>query len=400
MKILFIADGRSPTAQNWIHYFVDLGAEVHLASMFPCRMDFNLASITIIPVPFLGAVDPVQGSDSLTERVKARLLRTIATPGVRTWLRHQLVPTVLSRSALKLRSLVLGLQPDIIHAMRIPYEGMLTALVQNSLPKPRPPTIISVWGNDFILHASATRRMSRLTLLTMKSADGLHADCFRDQALGVSWGFDLGKPAIVLPGAGGIQRDIFCPSETNPQPVVINPRGVRTYVRNDTFFRAIPLVLARKPQTRFICPAMENELEIERWVNSLGIRKAVDLLPRQPHSEMATLYRQAQVVVSPSTHDGTPNTLLEAMACGCFPVAGDIESVREWISPGVNGLLVDPSDPGALADAICEGLQNSELRTRSYGINQALVQDRAEYGMVMKKATLFYHQLMAKSAVS
>jgi hypothetical protein len=29
-----------------------------------------------------------------------------------------------------------------------------------------------------------------------------------------------------------------------------------------------------------------------------------------------------------------------------------------------------------------------------------LVQDRAEYGMVMKKATLFYHQLMAKSAVS
>jgi glycosyltransferase involved in cell wall biosynthesis len=400
MKILFIADGRSPTAQNWIHYFVDLGAEVHLASMFPCRLDFNLASITLIPVLFLGASDPIQGSDSRTEGVKARLLRNIATPGVRTWLRHQLVPNSLSRSAPKLRSLILGLQPDIIHAMRIPYEGMLTALVQNSLPQPRTPTIISVWGNDFTLHAPATRRMSRLTLLAMKTADGLHTDCHRDQAFGFSWGFDIGKPAIVLPGAGGIQRNIFCPSETNPQPVVINPRGVRTYVRNDTFFRAIPLVLARQPQTRFVCPAMENQSEIGRWVNSLGIQQAVDLLSRQSRSEMANLYRQAQVVVSPSTHDGTPNTLLEAMACGCFPVAGDIESVREWITPGTNGLLVDPSDPQDLADAICEGLQNSELRTRSYVINQTLVQDRAEYSMVMKKATQFYHQLMAKSSVS
>jgi glycosyltransferase involved in cell wall biosynthesis len=238
--------------------------------------------------------------------------------------------------------------------------------------------------------------MSHFTSLTMTTADGLHADCYRDQALGISWGFDIRKPAIVLPGAGGIQQEIFHPPGTDPQPVVINPRGVRTYIRNDTFFRAIPLVLARLPQTRFVCPAMESQLEIKKLVNSLGIQRMVDLLPHQPRSQMANLYRQAQVVVSPSTHDGTPNTLLEAMASGCFPVAGDIESVREWITPGINGLLVDPADPEALAGAICEGLQNSQLRTRSYEINQSLIQERADYGLVMKKANLFYYQLLGR----
>ena len=41
---------------------------------------------------------------------------------------------------------------------------------------------------------------------------------------------------------------------------------------------------------------------------------------------MAALFRQAQVMLSITTHDGTPNTLLEGLASGCFPIAGDIES--------------------------------------------------------------------------
>ena len=45
-----------------------------------------------------------------------------------------------------------------------------------------------------------------------------------------------------------------------------------------------------------------------------------------------------------------PEAILEAMALGCFPIAGDIESVREWITPGVNGILVDPYTVPFLVD--------------------------------------------------
>ncbi len=97
---------------------------------------------------------------------------------------------------------------------------------------------------------------------------------------------------------------------------------------------------------------------------------------------MAQLFRRAMVAVSPSEHDGTPNTLLEAMACGCFPVAGDIESVREWLVDGENALLVNPADPQVLAAAIIRALDDAGLR-RSRETQQTLVAERAEHFFVL-----------------
>jgi glycosyltransferase involved in cell wall biosynthesis len=215
--------------------------------------------------------------------------------------------------------------------------------------------------------------------------------------LAFGWGFDKHKPAVVLPGAGGIQAELFRPPaqvEESYSHTVINPRGVRLYVRSDTFFKAIPLVLQRHPQTRFVCPAMQGEPEMEDWVRSLGIAHAVQLLPKQTRGDMADLYRQACISVSPSTHDGTPNTLLESMACGCFPIAGDIESIREWIAGGTNGLLVDPADPAALAAAICQALEDAGLRLSAIKYNQRLIAERADYPQVMRQALAFYEKII------
>jgi glycosyltransferase involved in cell wall biosynthesis len=141
---------------------------------------------------------------------------------------------------------------------------------------------------------------------------------------------------------------------------------------------------------------MEAETRALQWVAEMKIEGSVQLLPRQSRAQMADLFRRSQVVVSPTTHDGTPNTLLEAMACGCFPVAGDLESLREWILPGMNGLLVDPSDPQALADSICLALEDSALRQRAADHNARLIADRAEYEKVMAAAVKFYQQLLDK----
>ncbi len=396
MKLLFIVDGRSPIALNWVRYFAEGEDEVHLVSMYPCAPDFPLASLTVLPVAFSGAVEA--GGGGTHPGLKSRLLRAAATPAVRTWLRHHFVPRSLPKAADRLRARIAEIRPDVVHAMRVPYEGMLAALAYDPPPKPRPPLLVSIWGNDFTLHAPATRTLTRLTRLTLQRADALHTDCYRDQRLAREWGFDPGKPAVVLPGGGGIQMDVFKPpepseTESAAAPVVINPRGLRAYVRSDTFFRAIPLVRAAHPGVRFVCPNMAGQPEAERWVRELHLGEAVELLPRQSRAQMAALFRRAQVVVSPSTHDGTPNTLLEAMACGCFPVVGDIEPLREWISPGENGFLVDPADPQALADAICEGLQRPELRARAREHNLALIRERAEYPAVMAAAKNFYRRL-------
>jgi glycosyltransferase involved in cell wall biosynthesis len=141
---------------------------------------------------------------------------------------------------------------------------------------------------------------------------------------------------------------------------------------------------------------MAGEPQVERWLKELGIAESVRLLPRQPRDKMAELFRQAQVVVSPSTHDGTPNTLLEAMACGCFPVVGDIESLREWIVNGVNGLLVDPNNPEDMAKAILRAIEQSNFRARAAAQNVRLIAERAEYSQVMAQAEGFYRKLILR----
>jgi glycosyltransferase involved in cell wall biosynthesis len=390
MRILFVADGRSPIALNWMLYFISAGHEVHLASSFPCQPEPGLASFTVVPVA-LSEVKETANTPGGGGR--DRLLHRVLPVGLRTKVRQWLGPLTLPWAARKLRRIVQEVQPELVHAMRIPYEGMLAAL---ALSKVSTPLVISVWGNDFTLHANTTPLMKYYTRLALQGAAALHTDCQRDQYLAQEWGFDRAKPAIVLPGGGGIQMDVFYPDldMVNEQPpLVLNPRGLRAYVRTETIFRAMGLVHAQRPHVRFACTGMAGQSEALRWVGELGLERAVELLQPLSREQMAGLFRQAQVMLSITTHDGTPNTLLEGLASGCFPIAGDIAALREWITPGINGLLVDPGDAKGLAEAILQALDQPELRSRARAINLELVRERAEYGRVMRQAEGFYPQI-------
>jgi glycosyltransferase involved in cell wall biosynthesis len=409
MRLLYIADGRSPIALNWISYFIHTGHEIHLASTFPCRPIDGLASLTVIPVAMSG----VYGQPEIRSGNRGRLLRLIVPVALRTRLRQWVSPLSFPRAANIFREMTQSIQPDLIHAMRIPYEGMIASIAlrrrtwaEGSIKKP--PLLISVWGNDFTLHARSTSVMGNYTRQALLACDALHTDCQRDLDLAIEFGLATTKPGIVLPGGGGIKLDVFYPTEkldrdggndnlVDESPVtIINPRGFRSYVRNDTFFQAIPLVLRKYPEVRFICPGMAGEAQAQKWLVELGIGKQVVLLPVQSQPEMAKLFRRSQISVSITNHDGTPNTLLEAMACGCFPITGDIQSLHEWITSGENGLLVDPGDPNGLALAILKVILQPELRKQAREQNIQLVIERAEYGKTMHSAEVFYNLVLEK----
>ena len=380
MKILYVADGRSPIAQNWIRHFVERGDEVYLASTFACSLVFSVKELEITPVAFSSV-------KKVTQRPGTASARTV---GLRTAIRQWFGPFTIRRAADRLRGYIERIKPDLVHAMRIPYEGMLAADAYIGAP-----LIVSTWGNDFTLHAPSTRLMEHYTQWTMKVADALHTDCQRDVRLAKEWGFAKDKPSLVTPGNGGIRTDVFYPSEKLvEEPIVINPRGFRSYVRNDIFFQAIPLVLAKYPKAKFLFALMAGEPQAEAWVRELGVSDAVELLPTLSHPKMADIFRRAQIVASPSIHDGTPNSLLEGIACGCFPVAGDLESIREWVTPNENGLLFDSNDAQSIANAICTAIENKNLREKAAALNREMIFARAEYNQNMKRAEEFYEKVV------
>jgi len=394
MRILYIVDGRSPTARNWITDFITPEHQVHLISTSQCSGIPGLASLQVLPAAFSGTgAPPTAGQPGKPGAMAA--LRQAAPMGLRTFIRQWLGPLTLPATARRLQAMINEIQPDLIHAMRYPYEGILAANAAQKAGSAAP-LIVSVWGNDFTLHARSNPLIMAATRRALRRTDALHTDCQRDLRLARQLGFSPDRPAVVLPGSGGVRESIFYPPENPPQPsppVIINPRGFRTYIRNDSYFKAIPLVLQKYPKARFISPAAAHELEAQKWVQEYSLEQAVELLPLVPQGRMAELFRQAHVVVSPSTHDGTPNTLLEAMACGCFPVAGDIESIREWLTDGENGLLVDPADHRALAAAIVRGIEDQALRRQAVAANLEMIDKRANFQAVMAQAEQFYAEV-------
>lgn len=387
MRLLFVADARSPISRGWMRYFSGRGDEIFIASTFESdAADFPVKRMEFTPVAF----------SAIKKRSSAPSSASSRTLSLRTKIRQWIGPLTVPAAAFKLRRFIAEVKPDLVHAMRIPYEGMLTASALLGLTS-HPPFLVSTWGNDFTLHAPSTPLMKRYTRNVLRSADGLHADAERDARLAGEWGLGADKPVLVAPGNGGVRAGVFYPpEELVKSPVVVNPRGVRPYVRNDSFFKAIPLVLAKRPDAKFVCTGMKDEPQAMGWVKEFGIEASVELLPAFPHEKMGDVFRGAQIVASPSAHDGTPNTLIEAMACGCFPVAGDLESIREWITHGRNGLLFDANDPQAIADAILLGLEREDLRSEAAGLNVKMISARADYGTCMERAREWYDAVVSR----
>jgi glycosyltransferase involved in cell wall biosynthesis len=83
---------------------------------------------------------------------------------------------------------------------------------------------------------------------------------------------------------------------------------------------------------------------------------------RRTSSEVADDYACATAVVLPSTHEGMPLVLLEAMAAGAPVVASNLPEIAEAGGDAI--LTVDPLTPGTLAEALGRVLDDPRLRDR------------------------------------
>jgi len=109
---------------------------------------------------------------------------------------------------------------------------------------------------------------------------------------------------------------------------------------------------------------------LEAQAKHLGLEDRVRLLGPQPHEAVRRAYGRASVFALPcrvaadGDRDGIPNVLLEAVASGVPVVSTHVSGIPELIESEHGGLLVEPNNPGMLADALDRILQSPELRAR------------------------------------
>src|SRR5918993_3448131 len=160
----------------------------------------------------------------------------------------------------------------------------------------------------------------------------------------------------VLPS--GVPAAAFAPAATPGEGVVFvgrlhRQKGVHTLVR------AVPLL---PPGTRVTLVGDGPErAAVERLAAGLGVADRVRVTGFLPHAEGLALLAAARVAVLPSAYEELGTALVEAMAAARPVVASRVGGIPELVRDGVDGLLVPPGDPVALAAALTRVLTDPGL---------------------------------------
>lgn len=174
----------------------------------------------------------------------------------------------------------------------------------------------------------------------------------------------------------GIDHAEFHPRHRQPTtaraaetaPLVLAVGRLRAKKGLDTLIDACTLLRERGQPLR--CELVgygEEQAALEAQIGARGLQGVVTLRGKLARADVIACYARASVFVQPSRitadgdRDGIPNVLLEAMAMGLPVVASNVSGIPEVLRHLDNGLLVEPDDATALADAIARALNQPQL---------------------------------------
>ena len=199
------------------------------------------------------------------------------------------------------------------------------------------------------------------------------------------WNIPLEKIVVVYDGVSVEQLPPVSRYQHRPFRIV----SVSRLVEKKGFpvlLRALAMLRDRLALTCEIFGDGPMRAALEAQVVELGLGDTVTLHGSRPHAAVLSALSSASVFVLPCVEarngdrDGTPNSLLEAMARGIPVISTRLSGIPEIIEDGVDGLLVPPNDAEALADAIARIAADAQLaeKIRQAGRHTVVTRFRIE----------------------
>ncbi len=140
-------------------------------------------------------------------------------------------------------------------------------------------------------------------------------------------------------------------------PLLVYVGRLERHKRVQTFLDALAIVSKRRAVHGVVCGEGAEHSSLEARVRALGLAEHVTFTGFLPSEEVWALLKNAAAFVSLSSYEGCPNTVMEAIACGCPLVLSDIPPHRELLGEGPTA-WVDPVDAVPAAEAIVGILEN------------------------------------------
>lgn len=359
MKICFIADATSIHTTRWVKYFSKLGHEIHLITYEPPENPVEGANLYVI--------------DSVFKNLY------LAFP-----FRH-----------IKIMRIIKRIKPDIVHAHFITKFGFHGALLDFH------PFIMSAWGSDVLVLPKTSKLLRYFTKFSLKKADLIHAVSeYMAKEITSSFGGPMLNIKVVPFGINSKQFNLNVEFAQTRQllagendPIVISARNFEPVYNIECFINAIPLVLTKVPNTKFVLLGKGTlRSRLEEMAEEFGISDSVKFIGHVPHEELQNFFSCADVYVSTSLSDSLGVSNLEAIACGLPVILTDIPINKEFMEKGMVIDVFPPGNSNVLAEKIIEAIRYPDKNNRKK--NYEIIVDQYEWDENMNKMNDLYFTIV------
>lgn len=362
MRICFIALGQFTHIAAYLDYFKDAGYDVHLVALAP-------SPAREVPTHNVGSCGGF-----------------VKLPG-----KWNYFPAML-----RARRVVRSLAPDIVHAHYATSAG-LAAYVCGVHPY-----VVTAHGTD-VTQGVKSIVWRPILREVFRNADCVNpvSDELRDKVLGLGIcpqkveTFTLGIDTKRFAFQAGHERAPGAPLR------LICTRQFEEVYDHRTIITAMAILANQRIDFEL---TLVGDGALRERLRALAIERGIGgrttFVGTVPNSRLPELLGNQDVYLSASTSDGTSLSLLEAMACGAYPVVSDIRANRVWVRHGENGLLHRVFEPQSLADCVLAFLQARGQAKEALRVNRALVEARGDRTANMKHLEEIYSRLRLNVAPS
>lgn len=356
MKICFIADTASIHIIEWVKHFHNIG--------------FDVSVIT-------DSSESIDGIDTYhTGECLPRIHIPVLSALIQIFLKVK-----------KIRNFFRAIEPDIVHAHYATNNGFLTALTGFY------PFILTCHGSDILVDLKKSISESMFVKYAIKHADMITLPSEPMAEIVKSYGISDSKIKIIQ---YGIDTDRFKPITKNDYPVrIISSRLLLPKYRIDVLIDAAISFLPN--HNWVILDILGNGSErskLERKTADLKITKQVIFHGNIKHDQIHQYYQNSHIYVTTSPSDGVSISLLEAMACGCYPVLPDNSSNRYMEKLGFKITFYETNKSEDLADKMSQVLKQLPNLKSDIESNRTFTENHFSKKTTFKKIEELYSEII------
>lgn len=290
-----------------------------------------------------------------------------------------------------LENIILEINPDVVHSFEMQscsYPILKTMQKFSGLK-----WIYSCWGNDLFYFKNFKEHNSKIKKV-LSRINYLHTDCFRDFYLAENLGFNQ-KYLGMIPGGGGYHLD-NCEKykmPINERKIILVKGYHNTFGRGLMTVKALENIVKQISDYQVVIFGAHNS--VIKYIEENNLDFSFFHRHELSQEKVLEFMGKSLIYIGNNISDGMPNTLLESIIMGAFPIQSNPgNATAEIIENNVNGILIkDPEDVSEIQNAVIKALSSPQLLKEAFKINNKLAQDKLDYQVNNSKIISIYNTM-------